>query len=242
MTNAERLDDSIRPFNYVIIGGSGGIGRHLVKSLSKKGSIIGTFCSSAPPEYVENARYFRLDIRNSADVNLFFNEHCSNLERLVVIYTPGISANAMIHKINDDDWEDIININLTGAMRVTRSAIKIMKEKQFGRIIYLSSVLSHTAVPGTSAYSASKAGLEALARVVSIENASKNISANSIALGYFSVGIIESVPKDFLDSQVIPKIPKKSLGDPDEIVNAINFIAKSEYMVGATIKLNGGLA
>ena len=101
--------------------------------------------------------------------------------------------------------------------------------------------MSRISVPGTAAYSATKAGLCALARVIAAENAREGITANAIALGYFNVGIISAVPDQYLNDNVIPSIPEGKLGDPSNIVAAIQFVLKADYLTGAVIDLNGGI-
>jgi NAD(P)-dependent dehydrogenase (short-subunit alcohol dehydrogenase family) len=91
------------------------------------------------------------------------------------------------------------------------------------------------------AYSVTKAGLGALARVIAVENAKKGVTANALALGYHDVGIINSVPKAFLEEKVIPSIPVGHLGDPVNIRNAVQFLIDSDYVTGATLDINGGI-
>ena len=96
-------------------------------------------------------------------------------------------------------------------------------------------------IPGSVAYSVTKAGLGALARVIAVENARKGITANALALGYHDVGIISSVPEKFLEEKVIPSIPVGHLGDPANIRNAVQFLIDSDYVTGATLDINGGI-
>ena len=134
-----------------------------------------------------------------------------------------------------------MTINLTGAMRVTRGLLPKMIEVGFGRIIYVSSILSRKAVPGTAAYSAAKAGICASSRVVALENAKKGITSNALALGYFNVGIINAVPDEYLQNTVIPSIPVGHLGDPSNIAEAVKFLVNADFITGATIDINGGI-
>jgi acetoacetyl-CoA reductase len=150
-------------------------------------------------------------------------------------------SNCIVHKITDEDWEKTMVVNLTGAMCMTRGLLPKMAELKYGRIIYISSILSRKTVPGTAAYSVSKAGLNTLARVVAFENAKKGITVNSLALGYYGVGIINAVPEDYLKNTVIPSIPMARLGDPANIVEAVKFLIKADYVTGATIDMNGGI-
>lgn len=233
-TNNSRLD-------IIIVGASGGIGQYLVRAFAEKNRVIGTYLSAPPSDLVKGAEYFKVDITNSGEVTSFLNGIGPSLSMPVLIYTPGISPNNTTAKIVDQDWADTIAVNLTGAMYASRAILPWMKRLGYGRLIFVSSVLSKIAIAGTLGYSVTKAGLNAMAKVIATENASKGITSNAIALGYFDIGIINAVPKDFLDNHVIPEIPLKRLGDPSNIVSAVNFIIHSDYLTGSIIDLNGGM-
>jgi NAD(P)-dependent dehydrogenase (short-subunit alcohol dehydrogenase family) len=182
-----------------------------------------------------------VDVTNSESVAAFVETIAGHLQQPVLVYTPGVSLNATAHKITDADWDQTIAINLTGAMRAARAVLPIMRTRQWGRIVFLSSVLARQGVPGTIAYSATKAALAAMARVISMENATKGITANAVTLGYFNIGIIQAVPEQYLREHVIPGIPQGRLGDPATIAAAIRFIIEADYLTGATLDVNGGM-
>jgi acetoacetyl-CoA reductase len=225
----------------VLFGASGGIGQYLTKKLSSEHRIVGTYNRSDPSHLDSGATYHRVDVTDVAAVQGFVETIGSGLKNPVLIYTPGISPNAMAHKFTEADWEQTLATNLTGAMRAVRAMLPIMRSRQWGRIIFLSSVLARQGVPGTIAYSATKAALGAMVRVISVENATKGITANALALGYFSVGIIEAVPEPYLKEHVIPRITQGRLGDPANIAAAVRFIIDADYLTGATIDVNGGI-
>lgn len=225
----------------VLFGASGGIGQHVIGDLAAEHRIFGTYHTADPRKLNPGATYYRVDVTDSATIQQFVEEIGAGLKRPVLVYTPGISPNAMTHKCTDEDWDRALATNLTGAMRAVRAMLQIMRHLQWGRIILVSSVLARQGVPGTVAYSATKAALGAMARVVSIENATKGITANTLALGYYNVGIIKAVPEKYLRENVIPGIPQQRLGDPTNITAAIRFIIEADYMTGATIDMNGGM-
>jgi NAD(P)-dependent dehydrogenase (short-subunit alcohol dehydrogenase family) len=243
--NSSRQERDVRggleSFDIVIIGASGGIGQYLIKSFGGANKIIGTYCTDKPDGLNKGACYYKVDLLDPTSVSNFCSTIVSDLRRPVLIYSPGISPNCLAHKISDDAWEKIMTINLTGAMRVTRGLLPKMIEVGFGRIIYISSILSRKAVPGTAAYSAAKAGICAFSRVVALENAKKGITANALALGYFNVGIINAVPDEYLQNTVIPSIPVGHLGDPFNIAEAVKFLVNADFITGATIDINGGI-
>ncbi len=225
----------------VILGASGGIGQYLVGAFRGQHRIIGTYHTQAPAESYPDVDYVQLELTDRQAVAGFCAEIAGKLERPVVIYAAGISPNNVVHKFTDADWDQTLGVNLTGAMLVSRGLLPRMREVGFGRFIYLSSVLSRTMVPGSVAYSVSKAGLGALARVIAVENAKKGITANTLALGYHEVGIISSVPQAFLEEKVLPGIPVGRLGNPANIRNAVQFLIDSDYVTGATLDINGGI-
>ena len=229
------------PHDIIIFGASGGIGQHLVKALRGRHKIIGTYNSSSSDKFAEGAEYYRLDVTDRKSVSDFTIEIHSHLKKPVLIYASGISPNGYVHKIKDEEWDKTLSINLTGAMSASRGLLPRMRELNFGRVIFLSSVLSRISVPGTAGYSVSKIALCALAKVIATENAAKGITANVLALGYFNVGIINAVPESYLKEKVMPSIPNGKLGDPEDIVKAVNFVMTTDYLNGAILDINGGI-
>lgn len=227
-------------YEMIIIGASGGIGQHLVGSFRKMHKIIGTYCNVPFETLLSGPTYYHVDMNDSNSITNFCGEIITSLRRPVLIYLPGISPNNLVHKITEEDWIKTMTVNLTGAMIMTRELLPRMVDLKFGRFIYISSILSRKAVPGTAAYSVTKAGLNAFSRVVAVENAKKGITANALALGYFDVGIIKAVPDEYLKKNVLPTIPMGRLGDPSNIVEAIKYLIQADYMTGTTLDINGG--
>ncbi len=227
--------------DLVIIGATGGIGHSLAESFAGSARIHGTWCHEEPASPVEGVEYHRLNLEDREGVATFCETLAPRLERPVIVYTSGVSLNGLTHKIADEAWDQTLAVNLTGAMLVSRGLLPRMREIGFGRIILLSSVLSRTMVPGSAPYSVTKAGLSALGRVIAVENAKKGITANTLALGYHNVGIIQTVPPQFLEEKVLPSIPVGHLGDPSNISNAVQFLIDSDYVTGATLDINGGI-
>lgn len=225
----------------VIFGASGGIGQYLIKHFRNDHKLFGTFFRHDPDTLETGSEYFKVNISDREAMNSFISKIISRLTHPVLIYTPGISPNNVTHNYKDEDWDQTLSINLTGAMLACRGILPRMREVGFGRIVFMSSVLSRISVPGTIAYSATKAALGAMARVIAVENAKKGITANTLALGYHNIGIIREVPEPYLQKQVLPSIPQGKLGDPINILHGINFILQADYLTGATIDINGGI-
>jgi len=229
------------PLDILRFGASGGIGQSLVRAFREGNRLIGTYCRGDAAKLEPGASDRPVDVTDSRQTAAFLADVMPGLTRPVLIYTIGVSPNRMMHKMTDDDWDHALAINLTGAMRACRGVLPRMREVGFGRIILVSSVLARISVPGTAGYSAAKAGLCALSRVIAVENAKKGVTANTLALGYYNVGIIRDVPEAYLNDHVLPSIPQCALGTPENIAAAVRFIVDADYLTGATLDINGGI-
>lgn len=211
--------------NILIFGGSGGLGSitHVLLSKNKKYNV--TALSSKEVDVVDFESVRRVIQELSPDIVLNF-----------AVY----NSDAAIHKLNKEEVNKQIDVNIKGALHILGASVEVMRTKEFGRVIFLSSVLSTNPIFGTSIYSGSKGFIDNLVKTGAIENTKYNITVNSIQLGYFEAGLIDKVPKDVL-SLILDKIPLKRLGRVEELVNAIEFIIKTDYLTGVNIPLTGGL-
>lgn len=224
----------------IIIGITGGIGDFILNKFSQSGEqIIGTYHINKPEGKIyENS--VQLDITNFTEVEKFIASIKSQAKEITLINCAGISANAFAHKSSIEEWTNVINVNLTGAFHLIRATLPLMREQNFGRIINLSSIVSETGVMGTSAYAASKAGLNGMIKSIALENAKKGITINNINLGYFKTGMINTIPKE-IQEKIKSKIATNEFGDPENIFTTIQFIRNTPYLNGACLDLNGGL-
>lgn len=222
----------------IITGITGGIGKFLFDTFSQAGEeIIGTYHLSKPEGKIyENT--IPLDITDFTQVEKFVATIKS--KNITLINCAGVSANAFAHKSSVEEWSNVINVNLTGTFHLIRATLPLMREQNFGRIINLSSIVSQTGVMGTSAYAASKAGLNGMIKSIALENAQKGITINNINLGYFKVGMINTVPKE-IQEKIKSKIASNEFGDPENIFSTIQYIRNTPYLNGACLDLNGGL-
>jgi acetoacetyl-CoA reductase/3-oxoacyl-[acyl-carrier protein] reductase len=223
----------------LIAGASGGIGTYLTEQLSQEHDVYGTYHTRIPANHILH-NMSKVDIINEIEVKAWINGVCADDTDLAFIYCVGVNYNCMMHKSVSDTWGAVIESNLLGVQIAFRHILPIMRQRRFGRIILLSSVVPQIGVPGTSAYSASKAALWGLSKAVAMENANHGITINTINLGYFDIGMIEDVPRDLLD-KIVSSIPMARLGDPRNIYEAVKFIFKADYLTGSQINLNGGL-
>lgn len=206
-------------------GGSGGLGTKVIQHLTN----------------------YEVDSISSREVDLTQDHHISNYfyrnnDVDVVVIFSNYNYNSFLHKYRDADLElyKQIDINIKGTTECISRALKSMRAKEYGRIILASSITVENNVMGTSVYAATKAYYENLVKTIALENASKNITANCIQLGYMDGGLTYTLPKEFLEN-TIKNIPSKRLGTAEEISNVIDCIIKTPYINGSTIKLTGGL-
>ena len=227
-------------YMIIITGITGGIGNYLFNTFSKNGEeVIGTYHLEKPKgsQYKE---CYQLDITKPEQVEKFVKKISSKLTDITLINCAGISYNSFAHKSDLKKWLDVINVNLNGTFFLIHALLPVMREQKFGRIINLSSVVGQTGVVGTSAYAASKAGLNGMIKSIALENAQKAITVNNINLGYFKVGMINTIPKE-IQKGIKAKIALNDFGDPENIFNTIQYIRNTAYLTGSCIDLNGGI-
>jgi NAD(P)-dependent dehydrogenase (short-subunit alcohol dehydrogenase family) len=207
------------------LGGSGG---------------LGTSTSVFLQDYeVINLSSKDVDLSSKSEIEAFFNNH-TDIDSLVVF--SNYNYNSFFHKYSSsyEELDKQISVNIKGIAYAISCCLHNMRQRNFGRIIFASSITVDRNVMGTAVYAASKAFFENLVKTISLENASKGITANCIQLGYMDGGLTYTLSKEFID-KTIESIPAKRLGKPEEIADTIKFLINNPYINGATIKLTGGL-
>ncbi|MCI0450657.1 MAG: SDR family oxidoreductase [Chlorobi bacterium] len=237
----------------LLIGASGGLGNHLTNGLAKAGYNLALHYNNSEIKLNQildslnglNIKYkaYKADITIEKEVEKMAADIKNDFGGIdILINNAGISINAVSWKMKTDDWNKVLSVNLTGPFLCTKHVLPVMKERGWGRVIYMSSVVAQTGVAGTSAYAATKAGLAGLCKTISKEVVKNGITANVISLGYFEAGLLFQIPED-IRSQIKESIPKKEFGDPKEVVECILYLCSnnSSYITGQIINLNGGL-
>jgi NAD(P)-dependent dehydrogenase (short-subunit alcohol dehydrogenase family) len=223
--------------NILIIGASGGIGSTLA-TMFPDDRLFLHYNKNKPKG---EGFHITADVCDFESVEKMVQEILKIHKRIdVVIIASGINSDGFAHKLKPSTWQEIINTNLIGTFNVIRSVLPSMRSTRYGRIVVLSSIVFQKPVMGTSAYSASKAGLVGITRTVAVENAALGITCNCLALGYFEAGMLYKMPKEALE-EVRNNIPMKRFGQVAEVKTAINFLIETEYLTGQTISINGGL-
>ena len=209
-----------------LFGGTGGLGSQLAPLLSKTYKVV-----------ILGSR--SVDVTNYYEVNNFFNE--MNID--IVINLSGYSYDSFAHKYSETTYLEIdkqLDINIRGTINVTTCALPQMRERQYGRIILLSSILADHPVVSTSIYAGCKGFVDSFVKTISIENATKNISCNSLQLGYFDGGLTHKIPEAFKDN-ILNNIPTKRWGSIEELHNTIEYLISTPYITGQNINISGGL-
>lgn len=159
----------------------------------------------------------------------------------VLVNNAGITRDAVLHRMTEEQWSEVIRVNLASIFNMTRNVIEGMRDRNFGRIINISSINGQKGQIGQSNYSAAKAGMIGFTKALAQENAKKGITVNAIAPGYIDTEMVSAVPKTVLD-QIIAGIPVGRLGMADEIARCVAFLAAEDaaFITGSTLTVNGG--
>ncbi len=210
----------------IIFGGSGGLGSKVVEILKDTYAVISLSSKD-------------VDVSDYSAVETFFK----NNQPEIVINLTGVNFDSFIHKINQSSLDTVnkqIDINIKGTINIISNCLKYMRENNFGRIITISSVLAEKPVVSTGVYAGCKGFIDSFVKTVALENVSKNISCNSIQLGYFDAGLTYKIPETFRE-QVLNTIPANRWGSIQELINLIEFLINTPYVTGTNIKINGGI-
>ena len=242
MTNLEKK-------NIIVTGASGGIGNAIIKKLSEAGANIlasGTRIEKLEElkKNFESIKILKFDISQSDKIEEFIENATSELGGSLdcIVNNAGITQDNLAIRMSLDEWQKVININLTSSFLMSKFAIKKMLKNKSGKIVNITSVVGHTGNLGQANYTASKAGIVAMSKSLAIEYAKKNININCISPGFIKTAMTDKIDEKFKDV-IVSKIPSARLGEPDDIANAVLFLSseQSNYINGETLHVNGGM-
>jgi len=168
----------------------------------------------------------------------------AKMEKLdILVANAGVTKDNLFVQLKDEDWDQVIAINLTSTFRLTRAAVKTMMRRRYGRVIGISSVVGVTGNPGQGNYTASKAGLIGMMKTVGAEYAKRNVTANCIAPGFIATPMTDKLNEKQREG-ILARVPAGRLGTPADIASAAVYLASDEaaYVTGQTIHINGGMA
>jgi 3-oxoacyl-[acyl-carrier protein] reductase len=235
--------------NIIVTGASGGIGNAIIKKLNETGANIlasGTRIEKLEElkKKYEKIKILKFDISQSEKIEEFIENATNELGGSLdgIINNAGITQDNLAIRMSLDEWQKVININLTSTFLLSKFAIKKMLKNKSGKIVNITSVVGHTGNLGQANYTASKAGIVAMSKSLAIEYAKKNININCISPGFIKTAMTDKIDEKFKEV-IISKIPSARLGEPDDIANAVLFLSsdQSNYINGETIHVNGGM-
>ena len=235
--------------NIIVTGASGGIGNAIIKTLFEAGANI--LASGTRVERLEelkknfkNIKLLKFDISQSDKIEEFIENATNELGGSLdgIVNNAGITQDNLAIRMSLEEWQKVININLTSTFLMSKFAIKKMLKNKSGKIVNITSVVGHTGNLGQANYTASKAGIVAMSKSLAIEYAKKNININCISPGFIKTAMTDKIDEKFKEV-IVSKIPSARLGEPEDIANAVLFLSsdQSNYINGETIHVNGGM-
>ena len=230
----------------LITGASRGIGKDIALKSKENGYIVlGTSTSEVGAQALEKEGIHGLvlNLNDSKSVKEFsdvlIKDH-ADIE--ILINNAGIIRDNLVLRMSDEEWMDVLNVNLSGTFKISKTALKFMLKKRWGRIINITSTSASTGNKGQANYAAAKSGVEAFSRSLAKEVGSRGITVNSVAPGYIETDMTEQI-NNKVKEEILKQIPLARYGRPEEIAQLIEFLITDEasYITGQTIHINGGL-
>lgn len=235
----------------LVTGASGGIGAAIARTLHAKGAKVALHgtkveaLEALAAELGENAVVVPANLSDPAQVEELFKKAEAALGGTVdiLVNNAGLTRDGLILRMKDEDWDSVINVNLTAGFRLSRAAVKGMMKRRWGRIIGITSVVGVTGNPGQVNYAASKAGMIGMSKALAQEVATRGITVNTVAPGMIATAMTD-VLNDAQKEAMNSRIPAGRLGTPDDIAAAVLYLASNEasYVTGQTLHVNGGMA
>lgn len=234
----------------LVTGASGGIGSAIARALAAQGARLAVSGSNA--EKLESFRAelgsdhvaLPCNLSDAAQVDALIPQAVEALGKLdILVNNAGVTRDNLTMRMKDEEWDQVITVNLEAAFRLIRAAAKPMMKARFGRIVSITSVVGATGNPGQANYAASKAGLVGMSKAVAQELASRNITVNCVAPGFIRSAMTDVLP-EAQKTALLTRIPAGDLGTGEDIGAAVVYLASKEagYVTGQTLHVNGGMA
>ncbi|MDC3044078.1 3-oxoacyl-ACP reductase FabG [Candidatus Pelagibacter sp.] len=239
----------LKNLNIILTGATGGIGSAILdKIYSLKANVIATGTNKDKLNKIEN-KYKgvivkRFDLSDHSSIGAFVDD-CNNYfnEKIdILINNAGVTEDNLSIRMKDEEWNKVININLSSTFLLTKNTIKKMLKNKNGKIINITSIVGHTGNIGQANYAASKAGLIGMSKSLALEYGKKNIKINCISPGFIESEMTNKINENFKKA-LQDKISLERFGDPNDVANAVLFLSSSlsDYITGETIHVNGGM-
>jgi 3-oxoacyl-[acyl-carrier protein] reductase len=234
----------------LITGATGGIGGPIARALHAQGATVaisGTrreVLDALAAELGSRVHVLPCDLANKDSVEALVPKAEEVMTKLdILVANAGITKDNLLVQLRDEDWEQVLNINLTATFRLTRAAVKGMMRRRFGRVIGITSVVGVTGNAGQSNYTAAKAGMIGMMKSVAGEYAKRNVTANCVAPGFIASPMTEKL-NDKQREAILSRVPANRLGTGADVASAVVYLASDEagYVTGQTLHINGGMA
>jgi 3-oxoacyl-[acyl-carrier protein] reductase len=235
----------------LVTGASGGIGGAIAAALHGQGATValtgrntGSLQRLAETLGGDRTHVIAADLGDAAAADALIDTAGKAMGRVdILVNNAGLTRDGLMLRMKDEDWSEVLEVNLTAGFRLARAALRGMMRARWGRIIGITSVVGQTGNPGQANYVASKAGMAGLTKALAAEVASRGITANCVAPGFISTAMTESLTQDLKD-RMLERIPVARFGSPEDVAAAVVFLASEEagYVTGQTLHVNGGMA
>ena len=234
----------------LVTGASGGIGEEIARILHAQGAIVGLHgtrvekLETLANDLGDRVHIFPANLSDRAEVKALGEKAEADLGGVdILVNNAGITKDGLFVRMSDDDWDAVLEVNLTAVFRLTRELTHPMMRRRYGRIINITSVVGVTGNPGQANYCASKAGMIGFTKSLAQEIATRNVTVNCVAPGFIESAMTGKL-NDKQKEAIMGAIPMKRMGTGVEVASAVAYLASSEasYMTGQTLHVNGGMA
>ncbi|ANP84917.1 3-oxoacyl-[acyl-carrier-protein] reductase [Rhizobium leguminosarum] len=234
----------------LVTGASGGIGEEIARLLHKQGAIVGLHgtrvekLEALAADLGERVKIFPANLSNRDEVKALGQKAEVDLEGVdILVNNAGITRDGLFVRMSDEDWDSVLEVNLTSTFRLTRELTHPMMRRRYGRIINITSIVGVTGNSGQANYCASKAGMIGFTKSLAQEIATRNVTVNCVAPGFIESAMTGKL-NDKQKEAIMGAIPMKRMGTGGEVASAVAYLASSEaaYMTGQTLHVNGGMA
>lgn len=236
--------------SVLVTGASGGIGSAIARKLHAAGAKVALSGTRQEPlerlaeELGERAYILPCNLSDMAAVEVLPKQAIETLGSLdILVNNAGITRDNLFMRMSDEEWQSVIDVNLTATMKLCKGALRGMMKSRWGRIINISSIVGATGNPGQGNYAASKAGMVGMSKSLAYEVASRGITVNVVAPGFIATAMTDKMADDRKEA-ILAQIPAGRMGAAEDIASAVAFLASdgSGYVTGSTLHVNGGMA
>jgi len=236
--------------NALVTGASGGIGADIARGLHAAGASVGLSGTRVEPlealatELGERAYVLPCNLSDMEAVEALPKQAAEAMGSVdILVNNAGITRDNLFMRMSDDEWNSVINVNMTATFKLCKGVMRSMMKARWGRIVNISSIVGTTGNPGQANYAASKAGMIGMSKSLAYEVASRGITVNAVAPGFITTAMTDKLNDD-QKGAIMTQIPAGRMGNPEEIASAVLYLASPEagYVTGTTLHVNGGMA